>query len=183
MLNNQIVKPEPLKGEKVTQEIPGGGFQTLKAVIVSSAHGFHDMYAGFFAPLLPYLIDRMSLLKAEAGMFLLLCQGASILQPMIGQIGDRKNLRKYALLMPAITGICVSLLGVSPNFQIGLLLSILAGISSATMHSILPALVSSLSGNRVGKGMSFWMVGGEIGVMTGPLLIALVINYFSISKL
>ena len=155
-------------------------FQTLKAVIVSSAHGFHDMYAGFFAPLLPYLIERHSLLKVQAGMFLLLYQGASILQPVIGHIGDRKNLRKYALLMPAVTGICLSMLGVAPSFQIGLLLCVIAGISSATMHSTLPALVSSLSGNRVGRGMSFWMVGGEIGVMTGPLLITLIINLFSI---
>jgi len=155
-------------------------FQTLKAIIVSSAHGFHDMYAGFFAPLLPYLIEQHSLLKVQAGMFLLLYQGASILQPVIGHIGDRKNLRKYALLMPAVTGICLSLLGVAPNFQISLLLCVIAGISSATMHSILPALVSSLSGSHVGRGMSFWMVGGEIGVMIGPLLITLIINLFSI---
>ena len=162
------------------RETSDGRFQTLKAAIVSSAHGFHDMYAGFFAPLLPYLIERLSLLKFQAGMFLLLYQGASILQPIIGHIGDRKNLRKYALLMPGITGIALSLLGIAPTFQIALLLCLIAGISSATMHSLLPALVSSLSGDNVGKGMSFWMVGGELGVMLGPLLITLIINTISI---
>ena len=85
-------------------------FQTLKTLVVSSAHVVHDTYAGFIAPLLPYLIERMALLKVEAGMFLFLYQGASVLQPVIGHLGDRTNLRKYALVMPALTGFCLSLL-------------------------------------------------------------------------
>ena len=155
-------------------------FQTLKTLTVSSAHVVHDTYAGFIAPLLPYLIERMSLLKVEAGMFLFLYQGASVLQPVIGHLGDKTNLRKYALVMPAITGICLSLLGVAPKYYIGLMLCLIAGLSSASMHSILPALVARLSGKHVGKGMSFWMVGGEIGIMLGPLLVASVISIFSI---
>jgi len=116
------------------------------------------------------------LLKVEAGMFLLFYQGASILQPIFGHLGDKTNLRKYALLMPAITGISLSLLGVAPNFTLGLMLCLVSGISSAILHSILPALVSSLSGNQVGKGVSFWMVGGEMGI--GPLLVTAVVTTF-----
>ncbi len=89
-------------------------------------------------------------------------------------------MRKYALIMPAITGICLSLLGTASTYYFGLALCLIAGFSSATMHSILPALVAKLSGKQVGKGMSFWMVGGEIGIMIGPLLIATVIAAFSI---
>jgi len=155
-------------------------FQTLKTLVVSSAHVVHDTYAGFIAPLLPYLIERMALLKVEAGMFLFLYQGASVLQPVIGHLGDRTNLRKYALVMPALTGICLSLLGVVPTYYFGLLLCLIAGLSSASMHSILPALVARLSGKQVGRGMSLWMVGGEIGIMLGPILIASVISLFSI---
>jgi len=155
-------------------------FQTLKTLIVSSAHLVHDTYAGFIAPLLPYLIERMSLLKVEAGMFLFLYQGASVLQPVIGHLGDKTNLRKYALVMPAITGISLSLLGIAPTYYYGLMLCLIAGLSSASMHSILPALVARLSGKHVGKGMSFWMVGGEIGIMLGPILVASVISLFTI---
>jgi len=157
-----------------------GGFQTLKALTVSSAHAVHDTYAGFIAPLLPFLIERLSLLKAEAGLFLLLYQGSSVLQPFIGHLGDRKNLRKYALLMPAITGLSLSFLAVTPNLGIGLLLCLIAGISSASLHSILPALVSSLSGKQVGKGMSIWMIGGEFGIMLGPILVTGVAAAFSV---
>ncbi len=155
-------------------------FQSLKAVIVSSAHVVNDTYAGFIAPLLPFLIERMSLLKVEAGVFMLLYNGVSVLQPVIGHMGDRTNLRKYAILMPAITGIVLSLLGIVPTFYLGLLLCLIGGFSSASMHAILPSLVAKLSGNHVGKGMSIWLVGGEIGFMMGPLLIASVISLFGI---
>lgn len=178
MSSNQASHIHPT--EKPSSDTTASSFQTLKTALVSSAHVVHDTYAGFIAPLLPFLIERLSLLKVQAGMFLLLYQGASILQPIIGHIGDHKNLRKYALLMPAITGISLSLLGTAPSFSIALLYCLIAGISSASMHAILPALVSSLSGKQVGKGMSFWLVGGELGVMFGPILISIAVTKFSI---
>lgn len=159
---------------------PPDEFQTLKTIIISSAHAIHDTYAGFIAPFLPFMIERLSLMKVEAGVFLLFYQGASILQPFIGHLGDRINLRKIALVMPAITGITLSLLGTAPTFFIAIMYSLVAGISSASMHAILPALVGSISGKQIGKGMSFWMVGGEIGVMIGPLLITLVVTTISL---
>jgi FSR family fosmidomycin resistance protein-like MFS transporter len=120
------------------------------------------------------------LLKVEASLFLFFYQSISILQPFIGHLADRVDLRKFALLGPAVTGIFLSLLGVAPSFQIGLLLCLLAGISSSTMHAILPAMVGSYSGNNIGKGMSFWMVGGDIGILLGPILITTVITTSSI---
>jgi len=147
-----------------------GEFQTLKALLVSSAHLIHDTYSGFIAPLIPTLIERFSLMKVEASFFLFLYQGVSILQPVIGHWADRVNLRKIALIGPAVTGIFLSLLGTAPSYPIALLYCLLAGFSSASMHAILPALVGTYSGRSVGKGMSFWMVGGELGVMFGPMI-------------
>jgi len=159
-----------------------GDFQTARTAIVSSAHAIHDTYAGFIAPLLPFLVERLSLLKVEAGVFLLFYQGASILQPLIGHLADKSNLRKFALIMPAITGITLSLLGTAPTYFIAIMYSLVAGISSASLHAILPALVGTLSGKQLGKGMSFWMVGGEIGVMLGPLMVTFMISTFSIES-
>jgi len=155
---------------------------TLKSIVVSSAHGIHDMYSSFSSPLLPFLIDRLGLLKAEAVVFILIYQGASILQPIIGHIGDRTNLRKYALLAPAITGIFMSLIGIAPTYWMAMLFFLIAGVSSATLHATLPALVSSFSLKNVGKGMSIWMIGGELGVMAGPLVVTAIITQFSIQS-
>ena len=113
-------------------------------------------------------------------MFMFLYQGTSVFQPLIGNLGDKTNLRKYALIMPALTGIALSLLGTAPTYYFALMLCLIAGFSSASLHSILPALVGRLSGKHVGKGISFWIVGGEIGIMLGPILIATVISLFTI---
>ena len=164
------------KGKRIIH-IPSSS--TLRAIIISSAHATHDTYSGFIAPLLPFLIERLSLLKAEAGLFILVYQGVSVLQPVIGHISDRNNLRKYALVALAVTAVFISLLGTAPTFSVALLYCLIAGISSATLHAILPALVSSLSGDNVGKGMSIWMVGGELGLMFGPILITAVVVTFS----
>jgi len=160
-----------------------GSSQISQILVVSSAHIVHDTYSGFISPLLPFLIERLSLLKAEAGLFGLLYHGASVLQPFIGYLGDKKNLKKYALLMPAITGIALSFLSIAPNLLIGLLLCLIAGISASILHAILPALVSSLSGNQIGKGMSIWMVCGEVGIMLGPILVTAVATMFSINAI
>jgi len=157
-------------------------FQGLKAILISSAHAIHDTYSGFIAPLIPFLILRLGLLKVEASFFIFLYQGVSILQPVIGHLADRINLRKFALLAPAMTAVFISLLGTAPTYQTALLFCFLAGFSSASMHAILPAQVGSLSGKQVGKGMSFWMVGGEIGIMLGPMIITIVIATSSIEN-
>jgi len=173
---NIEITPQPY----LKQEELGGDFHTAQTLLVSSAHAIHDLYGGFIAPLLPFLIERLSLLKAQAGMFLLFYQGASILQPLIGHLADRINLRKFALLMPAVTAIALSLLGTAPTYSIAIICSLVGGLASASLHAILPALVGSLSGRQLGKGISFWMVGGEIGVMLGPLLVTIMVTSFPI---
>ena len=155
-------------------------FQTIKTAIVSSAHAINDTYSGFISPLIPYLIENFALLKVEASLYSFFYQVMSILQPLIGHWADRIDLRKFALIAPATTGLFISLLGIAPNFQIGLLLCLLGGLSSATMHAILPALVGSYSGKNIGKGMSFWMVAGDLGIMVGPIIITAVIATSSI---
>jgi FSR family fosmidomycin resistance protein-like MFS transporter len=41
---------------------------------------------------------------------------------------------------------------------------------------------SALSGNQLGKGMSFWMVGGELGRTLGPLITVTALTYLTITN-
>ncbi len=56
----------------------------------------------------------------------------------------------------------------------------MAGFSSASMHAIGPVMAGRVSGERLGRGMSYWMVGGELGRTIGPILIVSAIGWFSI---
>jgi FSR family fosmidomycin resistance protein-like MFS transporter len=144
---------------------------TSKVVTIGAAHAAHDTYSAFLPPMLPVLIERLSLAKAEAGLLTAFLQVPSLLQPWIGHLGDRFDLRIAVILAPAVTAACMSLLGVAPGFAAMALLLVTAGSSAAVLHSVGPVLVGRLSGRRLGSGLGFWMVGGELGRTLGPIVL------------
>lgn len=150
-----------------------GQFETANVVTVCSAHAVHDSYQTFLPILLPVLIERFSISTAEAGVFSFISQVLSLIQPLIGHLADRVNLRWVVFLTPALTGVVMSLLGVAPLYVAAALLCVVSGLSSAAFHSVAPVLVANFSGRRLGRGMSFWMVGGELGRTIGPLIIVM----------
>ena len=145
--------------------------QTSKVITISAAHAAHDTYSAFLPPLLPVFIERLALAKAEAGLLTVFLQGPSLLQPVIGHLGDRFDLRAIVVLTPALTAACMSLLGVAPNYAVIALLLVTAGVSAAVLHSLAPVIAGRLSRHRLGHGMGFWMVGGELGRTLGPIIL------------
>lgn len=154
---------------------PAGGevqdFQTGRVITIAVGHTVHDMYASFLAPLLPTFITNLALSKTEAGLLMVFLQSPSVLQPVIGHLADRVNLRALVILGPAVTGVLMSLLGVAPAYGVLALMLTLAGFSSAAFHSVAPPLAGRLAGRRLGRGIGFWMVGGEMGYTIGPILL------------
>lgn len=146
-------------------------FKSGDVLTVSSAHLVHDMYSSFISPLLPILIENLSLTKTLAGTLTVFYQGPSLIQPLIGHLGDRVNLRMLVVLAPAISAMMMTMLGVAPAYGWLALLLIVAGLSSAGLHSIGPVLVGLLSGRSLGRGMSFWMVAGEFARTIGPVIL------------
>ena len=145
--------------------------KTSMVVIIGAAHAAHDTYSAFLPPILPVLVEKLALARAEAGLLTVFLQAPSILQPWIGHLGDRLDLRAAVILSPAVTAVAMSLLGVAPGFATVALLLVIAGASSAVLHSVGPMLAGRLSGRRLGWGMGFWMVGGELGRTLGPILL------------
>jgi len=54
------------------------------------------------------------------------------------------------------------------------------GMSAAVFHVPAPVMIKIFSGNRVGKGMSFYMIGGESARMLGPLLIVSAVSWWGL---
>ena len=145
--------------------------QISKVITIAAGHAAHDTYSAFLPPLLPVFIERLSLARAEAGLLTVFLQGPSLLQPIIGHLGDRRDLRLAVILSPALTAVCMSLMGLAPGYGALVLLLVTAGVSAAVLHSVAPVLAGRLSGHRLGFGMGFWMVGGELGRTLGPVLV------------
>lgn len=161
----------------------GEEFEAERVVTLAVAHGSNDMYFAFLPPLLPLLIEKLAMSKAEAGLLSVFYQAPALLQPFIGNLGDRVNLRYLIILAPAISAAMISLVGIAPNYGITALLLLFAGFSTAGLHSIAPAMVSGFSGKRLGKGMSIFMVGGELSFAVGPLVLVVAINQLTLNGL
>jgi len=146
-------------------------FQAGHVTTVSAGHAVHDTYTAFLAPLLPVFIANLALSKTEAGLLTVFMQGPSLLQPFIGHMADHASLRIFFILAPAVTATMMSLLGVAPGYAVLALLLVVTGLSSASLHAVGPVIAGNLSGRSLGRGMGFWMVGGELGRTLGPIVI------------
>jgi FSR family fosmidomycin resistance protein-like MFS transporter len=154
----------------VETRVDKGEFQTEQVLTISSAHFVHDVYSAFLAPLLPLVIEKMSLTLTLAGWLSAFMQLPAILTPFIGHLADKYNLRYLVIIAPALTATAMSAMGLAPNYGTLALLLILAGISSAIFHAPAPAMVGQISGKRMGKGMSWFMGGGELARTVGPIV-------------
>jgi FSR family fosmidomycin resistance protein-like MFS transporter len=163
-----ISKAETITTTRATETEP---FQTGRVLTITAGHAVHDTYTAFLAPLLPVFIANLALSKTEAGLLTVFMQGPSLLQPFIGHLADRVNLRYFVVLAPAVTATVMSLLGVAPGYAVLALLLVVVGLSSASMHAVGPVIAGNLSGRSLGRGMGFWMVGGELGRTLGPIVI------------
>ncbi|MBN2255008.1 MAG: MFS transporter [Deltaproteobacteria bacterium] len=145
-------------------------FQTDKVLLISGSHFIHDTYSSFLSPFLPLLISKFGLSMFLAGTLTVVFRLPSMFNPVIGIISDRFELGILAVVAPAVTAIAMSLIGMAPNYSILCLLLLTAGVSAAVFHVLGPPMIARLSGIRLGRGMAFWMTGGEMARTIGPLL-------------
>lgn len=161
----------------------GSGFRLSRVLAIISAHFIHDTYSAFLAPLLPNLIEKLSLSYTQAGFLSAITQMPSLLNPVIGYLDDKVNLRIFVILAPAISATMMTLLGIAPSYLSLLVLLFITGLSIAAFHAIAPAMIARSSGQQVGKGMSMFMAAGELGRTVGPLFAAWALLTFTMGKM
>ncbi|MBW2659786.1 MAG: MFS transporter [Deltaproteobacteria bacterium] len=155
----------------------GTKFQTGKVVLVSFCHFIHDIYSSFLAPLLPFIIEKFALSLTQAGLLSTVMQLPALLNPFIGKLADRISFRYFIILAPMFTAIPMSLLGLAPNYAVVMILLFVTGISVSLFHVPAPVMVYRVSGMKSGRGMSFYMTGGELARTVGPLAITAAVSF------
>ena len=158
-------------------------FHTGLVTTIAGGHAVHDTYTAFLPPLLPDFVETMSLSNAAAGSLAAFLQIPSLFQPFIGHLADRTTLRWIVILGPGMTGTVMSFLGWAPGYFALALMLLVAGVSVAAFHATAPVAVGYLSGNRLGRGMGFWMVGGELGRTLGPLVVVSALAVMSMKSM
>jgi len=147
-----------------------GRFRLDQVLTLSGGHFIHDSFTAFLNPLLPLIVEKLSLTLTAAGSLTLFLRLPSLLNPFIGLWADRIDLRLLVVLAPAGTAVAMSLIGLAPSYAVLAFLLLLAGLCSAALHVPGPVITSRVSGRQVGTGMSLWMMGGELARSVGPLV-------------
>jgi len=143
---------------------------------VSFVHLLNDMMQSVIIAIYPMLKGDFDLTFFQIGAITLTFQlTASLLQPVVGMVTDRKPL---PFLMPV--GMCFTLAGllllsVAPSYPILLLAVALIGCGSSAFHPEASRVARMASGGHYGLAQSLFQIGGNVGQALGPLLTAVIV--------
>ena len=155
-----------------------GGLGRVTAV--GLAHLVHDTPSAFLAPLLPVLIDKFGITVFMAGFLDVVLRIPALANPFLGLIADRVCIRWFIILTPGVTAVTMSLLGIAPGYSFLVILLLVAGVSSALFHVTAPVMMRHVAVGRIGRGMSFYMLGGELARTLGPLTILGAVSFWGL---
>lgn len=155
-------------------------FEGDQVFVIASGHFIHDVYSAFLAPLLPLIRERLALSLTMAGFLTAAMQLPAILNPVVGHYADKFKPRYLVVWAPAITATLMSVIGLQINYYALAAIIFLAGISVVLFHAPAPAMVARSSGMRIGKGMGWFMAGGELGRTVGPLVAVWAVSFWGL---
>ena len=155
-------------------------FDKTKVLTISSAHFAHDIFSSFLAPLLPLIVEKLGLSLSQVALLDIIRRIPALFNPLLGLMAEKRDVKYFVILTPMITSICMSLLGVAPTYTILILLLFIAGISSALFHIPSPTMIKKAAGDETGKGMSYFMVGGELARTLGPILVTSAVSLWGL---
>jgi MFS transporter, FSR family, fosmidomycin resistance protein len=146
---------------------------------ISLSHFLNDTMQSLIPSVYPILKDSYALDFAQIGLITLAFQfTASLLQPLIGHVTDRKA-RPFSLAIGMGFTFCgLLLLSVAHQYLIILVAAALVGLGSAVFHPESARIARLASGGRFGFAQSVFQVGGSAGTSMGPLLAALIVVPF-----
>jgi MFS transporter, FSR family, fosmidomycin resistance protein len=144
--------------------------------ILGLCHLLNDSLQSVVPAMFPILEKSMNLSYTQLGMIAFsLNIVASLLQPVIGMISDKKP-RPFTLpLALSFTLIGVTGLTFAPNLELIMLSVACMGIGSAMFHPEGSKVAFWASGPRRGLGQSIYQVGGNTGQALAPLITAAIL--------
>jgi FSR family fosmidomycin resistance protein-like MFS transporter len=158
-------------------------FQSRRVIAISSAHLLHDIFSSFLAPLLPLLIGKLGISYTVAGLLNVINRLPMLLNPFLGLLADRIHLRYVVIFTPLTTAIAASLMGLAPGVTFLAILIFVMGLSAALFHVPSPVMVRRVSGDKIGRGMSYYMFGGEAARTIGPVIVLGAVSAWGIERI
>ncbi|MDI7258842.1 MAG: MFS transporter [Thermodesulfobacteriota bacterium] len=149
--------------------------------LLSTAHFVTDLNQGALPALLPFFKEAFQLSYTTAGTILLLANlTSSIIQPVFGHLSDKRPIGWLLPLSPFIACLGISITGLAPHYLLLLICVIVAGIGVASFHPEGFKTAHFFTGKKRATGMSFFAVGGNMGIALGPVWALLLVTSFGL---
>ena len=146
---------------------------------ISFSHFLNDTMQSLIASVYPILKESYALDYAQIGLITLAFQfTASLLQPVIGHMTDKKAQPFSLALGMGFTFFGLLLLSVAARYPVILVAAALVGLGSAVFHPESARIARLASGGRYGFAQSVFQLGGSFGTSMGPVLAALIVVPF-----
>ena len=143
---------------------------------LSFCHFLNDMIQSLVPAMYPILKENYALDFGQIGLITLAFQcTASLLQPLIGMVTDRRPMPYSLSLGMGSTLVGLLLLSQAHSYPVILFAAALIGVGSAVFHPESSRVARMASGGRYGLAQSLFQVGGNFGTAVGPLLAAFVV--------
>ena len=168
------VLPSAPAAEHAEHAEPNTEFGIIGAI--SFSHLLNDMIQSLILAIYPILKGDFHLSFGQIGLITLTYQlTASLLQPLVGMVTDRKPMPFSLPVGMGFTLFGLLLLSVAPSFPVLLIAAALVGTGSSVFHPESSRVARMASGGRHGLAQSLFQVGGNAGSSLGPLLAAWII--------
>ncbi|MGY6550105.1 MAG: MFS transporter [Roseinatronobacter sp.] len=136
----------------------------------------NDIMQSLLSALYPLLALEFDLSFAQIGLMTFAFQvTASLLQPVVGLVTDRRPMPQSLPVGMASTLCGLILLALAQSFGGLLFGAMLIGLGSAVFHPESSRVARFASGGRFGTAQSLFQVGGNFGTALGPLLAAFIV--------
>lgn len=139
--------------------------------LLIGSHLVDDFYQGAVPALLPFFAaERHYTGLAAGGLTFAATFLSSAVQPVFGWVGDRRRMRWLVGLGLLVAGIGIGLSGVASNYPMTWLAITLAGVGVAAYHPEATRAARE-AGGRSTQAMSWFAVGGNLGVAAAPVVV------------
>ena len=172
-----VVVPELTAGSAARTAAAGPAYVVLGGISLS--HFLNDTMQSLIPSVYPILKDSYALDFTQIGLITLAFQfTASLLQPVIGHMTDRKAQPFSLAIGMGFTFFGLLLLSVAQHYPVILVAAALVGLGSAVFHPESARIARLASGGRYGFAQSVFQLGGSFGTSMGPVLAALIVVPF-----
>jgi FSR family fosmidomycin resistance protein-like MFS transporter len=147
--------------------------------LLALGHFVIDVTQGSLPAVLPFLKDLHALSYAQVAMIVLAGNlTSSIVQPLFGYLSDQIARRWILPVSVFVAGAGMALIGLAPGYGGVLALVMVMGLGVAAWHPEGYKTATVVAGDRKATALSWFSLGGNIGIAVGPpLMTALLVGF------